>query len=87
MAKPPDPPLGQTRVRRLVVQSGQTRLELDGEGILLTSPVVFDLITKVLAAGSTTDPAVQAQIDAFTKSLADSATPLAQSVAANTPTP
>jgi hypothetical protein len=85
MSKPVDSPLGQTRVRKIVLTVGANRLELEGEGILLTAPVVFDLITKIFAAGASPDPADVAKMVALTKSLADSTTPLADSVAANTP--
>lgn len=85
MGKPTDTPLGQTRVRRLVISSGHTRLELDGEGILLTAPVVFDLITKVLAAGASTDPADLAKIVAATQAVTDETDRL--SAAVTTPVP
>jgi hypothetical protein len=74
-------------LRKIFLRVGSATLELEGERLSLTSPAVYDLIARTFTAGSGTDPETQTKLDALKKDLAASGTPLAKSVADNTPKP
>ena len=75
----------QAEFRKIFLRVGTASVELEGEHLSLNNPGIFDLLTKVFAAGMSVDPEAQAKIGALTTALKSGTDSLATSVAANQP--
>ena len=69
------------RLRRIAIQQGDNKLDLEGDDLSLTSPQIQALIDKVLGS----DHSDQAKIDAIAKTVSDGAARLKAAVTLNSP--